>query len=440
MIRTRAAAFFTPCFFVALLLLLLNAAALAQNLPTPPNETKTKNEVTADRPAIEAFITQAVGLLSSQSADEQKRGRDSLVREALVNGQPTASAAYLNAYTQLLNTQLLNLAQNPSTRVRINAAIVTCSVAKLGNLANLAPAAMAFINDSSPAVALWGVKAGAPLVAAQLRVIGGGGPNVAPALVAAAKKHNKGTIGGAIALEAYTALTLSFAPAGAAPVNPQMIAAVVPLLHDLMAFRVGEYRRGIPPEPGADGTGASFLVSAMVWNAQTPPQRVTTMQLLSDLLELVTKQAIAATPPDQNYLAGVTRRLAASISVAASASGDAGLVAAVAPIATAPRGTSAAQMAQMVAAVYPAIKASKTYSAVTAPPTVTGNAPPPPPASAPTTGPVAIPGASALPAVTTRPAGAGAGAAPPTRPTGGAAAPSGTRTPNPRPATRPAAK
>jgi hypothetical protein len=188
---------------------------------------------------------------------------------------------------------------------------------------------------------------------------------------------------------------------------------------------------------------------------QTPAQQQTTMQLLSDLVALACAQANApkANPGDQGYLLrNVIPNLAASISVAAANAKETGIVQAVAPVATPQRGITAATMDQLVKAVHPAIKASKTFAATTPPPSVTGNEAAPPPASAPTTGPIAIPGASAIPigapgVATTRPAAAPAPGArpggtttPPPTPPGGRppTPPPGGRPPTPAPAPRPA--
>src|SRR5687767_300699 len=107
MIRTRAGLPFDHRFSVALLLSLLIAGALdvpalGQALPSVPDQVKTANDVTAHRAAIEAFVTQAVAQLANESPDLQTKAREALQKDALVKGQPTATPAYLNLYSQLL--------------------------------------------------------------------------------------------------------------------------------------------------------------------------------------------------------------------------------------------------------------------------------------------------------------------------------------------------
>ncbi len=59
--------------------------------------------------------------------DQQSKGpaMPSRQRSTTQTGQPNATAAYLDAYTQALNTQLLPLAQSSNVHARLNAAIVT---------------------------------------------------------------------------------------------------------------------------------------------------------------------------------------------------------------------------------------------------------------------------------------------------------------------------
>ena len=113
-------------------------------------------------------------------------------------GQNVATPAYLDAYAQILNRELLTLKGNPSARVRLNAAIVCALVAQQANNAHLKDAAVMFIQDPSEAVVLWGIKAARWIIPAQLgQVAAQPDLGLVNEIVPAVQKHPKGTIGGA---------------------------------------------------------------------------------------------------------------------------------------------------------------------------------------------------------------------------------------------------
>src|SRR5205085_2577218 len=119
------------------------------------------------RPQMQSFISAQVAALAGTGAS-QSAARDALIAEASDGAQP-ASPAYLDTYAELLNPAVGKLASNPQMRVRLNAAIVTARVAERADNSRLADAAVAFINDKSEPVALWGLKAARALIPAVLR-------------------------------------------------------------------------------------------------------------------------------------------------------------------------------------------------------------------------------------------------------------------------------
>jgi len=298
-----------------------------------------------------------------------------------------------------------------------------------------------FIQDPSEAVVLWGIKAARWIIPAQLGQVAAQ-PDLALVneIVPAVQKHPKGTIGGAIAIDAYDALTLGI------PSNPNLIksikSAVIKLMigpvQDLLSFRVGLYVQGVPPEPRAEKIGANFLTTLAAWTVQTNEQKLKTMQLLANLVALAAAQAQQANTADANELIGVIQLTAKCMTVVV---GPGPVANALLPATQLGRGANAQQIKAAVDPILPALQADPNFKAIVAPPAVKGHEAAPPPASAPTTGPVIIPGVGIPPPPPAPGAGPPAGVRPATRPTTGPAGapPSGARptTPTPPPGPRP---
>jgi hypothetical protein len=372
-------------------------------LPKVPNEVKTSNEIGANRAGIDQFITQAVHQLADEkNAEAQSAARDALRKEALVSGGQ-ATPDYLNTYAELLNQHLLELTKDPQLgpRGKLNAAIATAEVAKIAENGQLAGAAEAFINDKSEAVCLWGIKASKWIIPAQLEMVGmpQNADKLADAVVSAVQQHTHGQIAGAIADEAYAALSLDiFSPQTRQKLaqKPAMLQQMAPHLLKLLDVRLQQYRKGVPPDPRAEANGTGFLSDPLVWNGLNPALQKQAMQVMIDLINLAAQQASAAkvSAGDRGELATMISRVAAAISITAAPSGSGAVFDAIKPATAVVTATPAGQIQAAVAAVMPAVKTLPQYVDLKPPPAVIGNEPAPPPASAPTTGPISAPGAT----------------------------------------------
>jgi hypothetical protein len=364
-----------------------------------PVTVKTADDVTQSASAIAQTIKANVDRLKGG----EPAAREALVSDALINNQikegtSTASPAFLDAYADALNRELLPLAQEKNVAVRLNAAIVAARVAQLANNARLADAITAFAKDKSEPVALWGIRGARWVIPALLR-----GPFANPkhALIAtvvdAVKSHPEGQGSGWLAMDAYDALTMDvFDQARRKKLTPQMLAASVEPLQNLLAVRLDQYKVGVPASASAERSGTRYLTDAAVWQLETPAQQTRTVQLLSDLMSLAAQQAQQANPGDLSELAVTISFAAKGLSVAAEGAQQPGIVDALKAATAIAKGTSPQQIQAAVQAVYPAIKASSKFSAVTPPPAVQDHKAAPAPASAPSTLPAGA-GPSTLP-------------------------------------------
>jgi hypothetical protein len=163
------------------------------------------------------------------------------------------------------------------------------------------------------------------------------------------------------------------------------------------------------------------------------------MQAFCNLVTLAGKQAATANPGDKVDLAVTISRAASAISTVVT---DPAVRTALDPLVKLQPQSSGAQVQQVADTVLSIVRKEKGFEGLTDAPPITGHEAAPAPASAPTTGPVAIPGAGNPP-----PAGAGpATPAPPTPvpptpapkpPAGGTGTAPKPPTPAPRPTTPP---
>ncbi len=411
--------------------------ALAGNARGVVTEDVKKSDVMAAYAAtIAADVKQSVAALVSGTGSAA--ARDELVRNASMRtdgpGVSTATPAYLDAYAEALNKELLPLAQNSNLSVRLNAAIVAARVAQVANNARLSESIVGFVNDKSDPVVLWGIRGSLRVLPSLLKLPAGAKHALLQAIVDAMKKHPEGVATGWIANDAYTALTLDF-NVNRKALTPAMIAGTIDAMQNLLAVRLDRYKIEVPPNTAADRIGTNYLTDGTVWATQNAQQQTRTVQLASDLLSLAAQQLEAQAKTnntaDVGELADTINRTAKAMSVAASAANQPGIVSALQPATLIQRLTPPAQIIESVRGVYAAIKASPKFNGITEPPRIQGTKAAPTPTTAPTdVAPGTVnppPPPPPLPPVVTPPAGGGAG-----RPGGGTGPGAGPGTVPPR--------
>jgi len=352
--------------------------AAAPPLTAPPaagpagniDAIRGSSAVAGAAPAITTFINGHVTALTTGNPAAAAAARDKLIDTAGAGASP----AFLAAYAGLLDTAIAPALQNPSEIVRLNAGIVVARVAERSDNGGLSPATLILLNDKSRNVVLWGVKSARWIIPALLRAGPPAGANpMLTAVVKAVGAHGQGAIGGPIVVEAYEALTvdaLSSNPKRRP--TPAMVTAVIPFMHQLLQQRVAAYQKGLPPEPGADSRGTLFLVDATVWNLHTPPQRVTSVQAMSDLAGLGAQHAAMATAGDLADLGYMIGLVSKAIAVVPQ---NAAIQAQLGPAMKIDARSNAAQIQAAVGAIPAALKTVKEFAALTPPPAVAAAAP-----------------------------------------------------------------
>jgi hypothetical protein len=258
-----------------------------------PAEIKTAPDAKARTPEITAFIDMQVkALADDKKPDAQQRARTLLDQESR-GGGATPSASYLSVYATVLNDKLLPLADSPSPRVRLNAAVALQKVAKNANNAALAPAAAKFAKDDSFAVALWATKASQPIMIPL--ALAGTKSDLPGAIVDAVRKHQKPKTG-ELTEEAYRALTLG---GGFKNINENSVSVVTPSLLELLKYRNGLYATATPPRPELEGMAILHLTLARLSETKTGRKlRPQVVQEVSNLIGLLAQHAVARDTPE----------------------------------------------------------------------------------------------------------------------------------------------
>jgi hypothetical protein len=404
-------------FALALTCILTFLASTASQLrgqaAPPANLDAVKAVSPAPTATITSYIDGQVQALTSGPPAAAQAARDALV-EQVSPGRVAPGPAFLAEYARVLDTAIAPALKHQSDLVRLNAAIVVARVAERTDSAALQGATIALLNDQSHFVALWGMKAVRWVLPAVLRNAAANPNALLAAIVQAVGKHGIGAIGAPMVADAYDALTIdAFNNTPNKRPSDKALTTVIPVVQQLLQQRAKQYANGIPPEPQAEQRATLFLTTGRVWGLHTPPQRVTSMQLMSDVIGLAAQHAAAASQADREHLGEMIGNVAKAMAVIPETQS---LKAQLEPATKVDARTQPQQIVAAVAAVHPAIKTVKEFAALT----------PPPPAS------VGAPVAETQPAATTPTTGVAGGAGPVAAPGGSGAAAAG------GPATRPA--
>ncbi|HMO24724.1 MAG TPA: hypothetical protein PKB10_00495, partial [Tepidisphaeraceae bacterium] len=320
--------------------------------PTLPEGAKTANDASSFRPQITSF--------AAHFAKQMAEGDPKAVagaREAIVNavaGQTTFS--FNELYADALSTALLPVAGHEN-------------VAERTNSTRLAPLVRKLLDDASPGVVIWALRASRPITISilndQLLVRNS---NLVPAIVAAAKRNEKV---GAIIGEALTALTGALRDQRGT-FNPGQLQRLVPVVADavqeILTFRVQQYVTGVPSEASQDRVGTVFLVDPTYWTLLNDQQKAKTAELTMWTAVLAGRRQLGGTGPARRELLDVITLQGKSLVLIGDWMKSTGLRQAADPVARLGPFSSAQQVVDAVKALPEAVAATPQFRNVKAPP------------------------------------------------------------------------
>ena len=275
---------------LSLAVLLFTATFAAAQPPSLSQRVLESEDPAAFRAEIDAYQEHFLQQLFGEDASAVAESREQLTAPL----KPEASAPFKGLYTDLLATRILRRAPAAPMYNQLNAAIVTERLARLTKEWRLAAVIRLFLEDDDASVALWGAKAATPIFPELITNL----PQrereaLVASLIGAAKRFPDS---GPLAEDVFKALSMRTTeprPPGS-DVLQNGAATVVPAVHELMAFRVGQYRPAeSAPSPLAEVPGLVILTNNFVWPRQSPEQKARTMAMLRDLMLQATASANA---------------------------------------------------------------------------------------------------------------------------------------------------
>ncbi len=327
---------------------------------------KGATSVAAAGPQIAGYVNEQVTQLTSEDPAASAAAREALI-DAASPGRVNPTAAFLSAFAGALNTGIAPALKHESDLVRLNAAIVVARVAERTEGAALKGSTIALLNDESPFVVLWGLKAARAVIPALLRNEAARVDDILAAVVKAAGAHGSGAIGSPIAVEAYEALMLDiFEPTRTKP-SDRALRMVIPVMQQLLQQRAGMYVKTLPPEPMAENRATLFLVNSRVWGLHDAKQKLASVQVMSNLVGLGAQHFNDATPAQRGDLAPMISNVAAAIAVVPEA---APIQPQLTPATKVVASTAPEEVTRLVAAIVPALKTVNLFAAIQPPPAI----------------------------------------------------------------------
>jgi hypothetical protein len=325
---------------------------------------KNAIDATPYRSQIQDFVASQQDALTGEDPIAQKAAREKLISECTAG----STSSYLNNYAQVIDavaTQILN--RNPSLRVRLNVAVLVNEIGIASRSKALERSVLILIKDPSEPVALRGMEAAKPVIAAVVsNPATAAGDKLMVAILPAVKAHEKS---GYIAAEGYRSLIPddNLPQTNLAGIDPLVLGPIL----DILNYRRSLYATSIPDNPSAETDVPTFLYRS--YKNATVAMQHRIVQTLVDLICVAGQQA-PAVPKDELDELVDTLKFAAS----ALTANNPNLETSLGSISNLSKGTAGAVIAQRVATVYDLLKPQVPY--LTPPPAVT-------PAPAPTTKP-----------------------------------------------------
>lgn len=326
------------------------SANLGDNIRTATNVGPFLNQITS-------YINERVWKLSGSDPVAQSSAREDLVSEvAPPAGGGKLSPAFQASYAGLLNDQLLKLSHSKDTRVRLNAAIVAAKVAEGAQNAALAPAVTALVSDPSDAVAWWALRAAKSVI-----------PHDNGQLVLVIVQIGQTRPG--VAHAAYDALAIAHAAIPGAN-TARVLSATTSAVHAILRSRIDQYKTGIPSDPLAESRAMSYLVGKKEYETQTAAQRLTTAQMISDLLSMAAKRAADVANDKRMELAIMIGKVGGAASVVGQREGNPTVEQLGGTINRLPRNATAEEMQAAVKPLFTALTGIEKFRKLTAPPEI----------------------------------------------------------------------
>ena len=255
-----------------------------------PSDIKYSTDTQKTRAAIDTSIKAEIEDLTGEDMAKRNHARDTLAGEVNAPESKPFSPQFVDAYAQALDQALLPLTDSQDVRVRLNVAIIVARVGEKVDSARLENITEKLLQDKSPAVLIWALKAARVELPAVLQVAP---PANQQKFIAAIKSHADDP---QLLPLVYDALSLRYQDGKLnMPNRDKMVATVVPEMLSLLQDRVKMYEKTVPPDPTAVVPAVLFLSNPTNWKALNgnPTLQVQIVQTLSDLIGVAAQRGLA---------------------------------------------------------------------------------------------------------------------------------------------------
>lgn len=340
--------------------LLLAAPASGQTAALGDN-IRTASNVGPFMDQINRFVRERATALAGGAPAAQSTAREELV--SAVAPTVALSNAFLTAYTKVVNDELAKLTQNESARVRLNTAIIAARVAEGAKNAGLQPLTLTLLNDSSDAVVWWALRAARAILPHTLA----NPPNANNALLTAVVQLGEKRAKVIAAVYDALAIDQSSTPA---PQRTKVLAVTVPALHTVLRGRVNQYLQTLPPEVTAEIRATTYLTAKDQYDVQSTTDRVTTAQLISDLMGVAEQRSAELSPEQRREMVMMLRPVGGAMEVIGQWETNNMLQTAARPVRQLPLTATAQDIQNAVRPVYNAVRGVPKFAKITPPPKI----------------------------------------------------------------------
>lgn len=275
----------------------------AQGLDSLEPRVRSSNNASQFRDQIDRFFdTQLDAFADSATSAAQARTR--VVEQ--VSGNPTSS--FEDEFTRSLAQKYQERLGELNAFQRLNLAISVANVAQATENPRLVPVIEKLIADSSPGVALWGVKAARWVLSESMRQSPPGREPLTPAIQAAVERHRRT---GPIADDAYVTLQMRMQQGQLDNLTlDRAVPQIVPAALEILRMRLGMYGPGnpemaaegaptplppqAPPSPRAEADAFLLVSFPVVWPRQDQQLQLRTIGGLRDAIVVLRDATIRA--------------------------------------------------------------------------------------------------------------------------------------------------
>ncbi|HEY0009007.1 MAG TPA: hypothetical protein VGB55_09820 [Tepidisphaeraceae bacterium] len=336
-------------------------AAFAADLPP---DVRTAGNAESLRGAIDEYVKKQVARLNDPDPKVSSAARDELWRQTEPTPVVQPSASFQLIYVNSVLNSIAPVLKDADVAKRLNGAIIISKLAISTRSNSLQATVTQLLNDPSPAIALWSIKAAGAILPTVLNLqMGAANQQLTRGIVTAAGRHTAGPI----IVESYRALDQSQVQP---PLPPASLNIGTLAMLDVLDSRIKQYVTGVPADPHVDREPMLYLGRSQVYQAAAPNDRLRIVQTMFNMMSASGERA-AEMPRGElrDRMFDVTENAAGALQVQMNLSGNTAAAAAFNPLVRA-RSMAPNAIAPAVATALKTVQNAAAFKSLATPPAV----------------------------------------------------------------------